>query len=296
MTDDNLTNEYPLNSQDAQNLAKHSVKVKQKERNIRKQRKKLNRWKTFLRIVVFGVLLFFIYQFIKLPGWYLKQDAFSKPDGITVEVVNNKIVPTSIVYKSLKDIKIRKIPIFMMSVKPIKKELFKIPVFKYIYVRRYGFPARIQIIVRERIPSAVIKTNLKGKPVAFATTDGILITNRNYMSLAEIPSALKILVKNPDFKRDWTIKRIEQIEKIVKDVEMYSSEKVKYIDMRNPNDVYVRIETTSVRLGVLDNTVTERIKRIYTILPQINDIDEQVKYIDLSWDKVNYIKLEQESK
>ncbi len=296
MTDDNLTNEYPLNSQDAQNLAKHSVKVKQKERNIRKQRKKLNRWKTFLRIVVFGVLLFFIYQFIKLPGWYLKQDAFSKPDGITVEVVNNKIVPTSIVYKSLKDIKIRKIPIFMMSVKPIKKELFKIPVFKYIYVRRYGFPARIQIIVRERIPSAVIKTNLKDKPVAFATTDGILITNRNYMSLAEIPSALKILVKNPDFKRDWTIKRIEQIEKIVKDVEMYSSEKVKYIDMRNPNDVYVRIETTSVRLGVLDNTVTERIKRIYTILPQINDIDEQVKYIDLSWDKVNYIKLEQESK
>ena len=296
MNDDNTTNEYPANPQDAEKIAKHSVKVKQKERIIRKQRKKLNRWKTFLRIIVFVLLVFLSYEFIKLPQWYLKKDAFSHPDGYTVEILNNKIVPTNIIYSAIKDTKVHNIPIFMMSVKPIKKELFKIPVLKNIYVRRYGFPARIQIIVRERIPSAVIKTNLKDKPVAFVTTDGILITNKNYMTLAEIPSSLKILVKNPDFNKYWTVKRVAQIEKIAKEVEAYSSEKVRFVDMRNPNDVYVAIESTNIRLGVLDSTVFERIKRIYTILPQINDMEGQIKYIDLSWDKVNYIKLKQESK
>lgn len=295
MTDNNTDSEYD-NLQDAKKVAKHSVKVKQKERNIRKQRKKLGQLKLFLRFVLFGILIFLIYEFLALPQWYLRSDAFSKPDSETVQIINNKIVPTSVIYSSLKDIKIRKVPIFMMSVKPIKKELFKIPVLKYIYVRRYGFPARIQIIVRERIPSTVLKTGLKAKPLAFVTTDGVLVTNKNYMGLAEIPSALKIIVKNADFSKEWTVKRVQHIEKIVKSVEAYSSEKVRYIDMRNPNDVYVAIESTNIRLGVLDSTVFERIKRIYTILPQIDDVGGEIKYIDLSWDKVNYIKLKQETK
>ena len=86
------------------------------------------------------------------------------------------------------------------------------------------------------------------------------------------------------------------IEQIVKAVETYSNEKVEYIDMRKPNDVFVKIQTTSIRLGMLDSTVYERIKRIYTILPQIGDMGNQAKYIDLSWDKVNYLKLKKNKK
>ena len=294
MTPNNNKNEYPKKVQDAETIAKRSVHRKQKERNLRKKRKKVNRLKAFLRFIIFILLLFLIYEFWTLPQWYLKKDAFSKPDGQTVEIINNKIVPTKIIYDVLKDVKIYNMPIFMMSVMPIKREIFKIPVIKRIYVRRYGFPARIQIIVRERIPVAVIKTNLKDKPVAFITLDGILVTNRNYMGLAESTSTIKILAKNPKFDgKDWTVKRVEELEKIAKAVETYSSEKVHYIDVRNPNDVFVRIDTTNVRLGVLDSTVYDRIKRIYTILPQIDEVDGQIKYIDLSWDKVNYIKLKE---
>ena len=65
--------------------------------------------------------------------------------------------------------------------------------------------------------------------------------------------------------------------------------------MRNSNDVYVKINSTSIRLGVLDSSVFERIKRIYTILPKLNSVDGKVKYIDLSWDKVNYFKLQQDN-
>lgn len=289
--DDNIMKEFEEELQDEFTLPKHSVKHRQTERKIRKKRKKLNQLKSFLRSVLLVVLLFLMYEFVKLPQWYLPQDVFKNSDSNKIEIVNNNIVPDTVVFNSLKNISVPKLPIFLMSVKPIKKELFKIPVIKNIYVRRYGFPARIQIILRERVPVAVIKTDLNAKPVAFFTSDGILIANKNYMGLSNSKSLLTILTTSSKLDKNWTVKKVNYIEKIVKAIETYSGEKVSYIDMRNPNDVYVRIQKTSIRLGALDSTVFERIKRIYTILPQIKDMDSRIKYIDLSWDKVNYLKL-----
>ncbi len=292
MTEDELNNlDSNEELQDEFSLVKHSVKHKQTERKIRKKRKKINRIKGLLRFIVLLILLFLIYKFFTLSGWYLPEDTFQKAPDNRIEIINNKIVPDYVIKNSLKKLASPKLPIFLMKVEPVKKEIFKIPVIKNMYVRRYGFPARIQIIVRERTPIAVIKTDLKAKPVAFFTSDGILITNKHYMNLAESEPVLKILTTYANLNKDISVEKIRYIEKIVKAVETYSNEKVEYIDMRNKNDVYVKIQTTSIRLGTLDSSVFERIKRIYTILPQISDVDGQIRYIDLSWDNVNYLKL-----
>ena len=283
---------YSQEMQEARQEGQKILKRKQKERNLHKKKKKLNKLKGFLRFVVFVLLIFGMYEFVILPQWYLEQDAFSKPDKNVVQIINNYLIPTSVLYDSIKDTKVKKIPIFLMRVKPIKKEIFKIPVVKNVYVRRYGFPARVQIIVREKVPMAVIKTDLKQKPIAFVTTDGVMVTNEKYMGNAQTPDTLVIITKNPNFEKDWDAKRVQYIEKIAKAIETYSQEKVEYVDMNNPNDVYVKIETTSVRLGVLDSSVFERIKRLYTILPQIDGVEGTIKYIDLSWDKVNYLKMQ----
>lgn len=277
--------------QDEFSLAKHSVKHKQTERRIRKKRKKVNRIKAFLRFVVLVLLIFLVYKFFTLSGWYLPENTFKNTVDGRIDIVNNKIVPDYVIKNSLKELETPKLPIFLVQVEPIKKEIFKIPVIKNIYVRRYGFPARLQIIVRERIPIAVIKKDLKAKPIAFFTSDGILVTNKQYMNMTEVEPVLKILTSSADLNKDISVKKVQYIEKIVKAVETYSNEKVEYIDMRNKNDVYVKIHTTSIRLGTLDSSVFDRIKRIYTILPQISDVDGQIRYIDLSWDKVNYLKL-----
>ena len=283
---------YLQQMESAAKEGKHSVHMKQKERQLRKKKKKLGRLKTLLRFMLFLFLISCIYFFVTLPGWYLDNNAFSKPDGKTVEIINNKLVPLNFLYNSLKEIPVYHIPIFIMPVTSIKHELYKIPAIKTVYVRRYGFPARIQIIVRERVPMAVIKPDIKKIPVAFATTDNVVVTNKNFMHLAESDSTLKIIAKNPEFRKDWTIEKIRYIDKSAKNIETYSKEKVQYFDMRNPNDVYVKIESTNIRLGVLDSTVFERIKRIYTILPQLNNVNEKIKYVDLSWDKVNYLKIQ----
>lgn len=270
---------------------RHSVKRKQIERKIRKKRKQINRLKAFTRFLLFLLIVFLGYEFVMLPQWYLPKDAFTKRDGKVIQVVNNHIVSTPIIYDSLKNLYVSKYPIFMMKVGPIKHELYKIPVIKNIYVRRYGFPARIQIIVRERIPMVVIKNQLSAKPIAFYTTDNVLVTNKKYMDNAENDSTLTVLTNQRIIGKEWNESKIRNIENIAKSVELYSGEKVQYIDMRNSNDVYVKIETVNIRLGTLDSTVFDRIKRIYTILPQIENVDSRIKYIDLSWDKVNYLKL-----
>jgi cell division septal protein FtsQ len=90
------------------------------------------------------------------------------------------------------------------------------------------------------------------------------------------PKLLKILTSSKNLQKDLPFEKYQEVEKIVQSVETYSNEKVEYIDMRNPNDVYVKIKTTSIRLGTLDNTVYERIKRIYTILPQISEVNNKI--------------------
>lgn len=283
-------NQYSNNEN--QNV-KTSVRHKQRERFVRKKRKKQKKLKTFLRFFLFVMALLLSYKLVTLKGWYMPNDFYTTQAQQRIEIINNKIIPTHIIYNAIKEISVPKLPIFLVSVKPIKKEIFKIPVTDKVYVRRYGFPARMQIIVREKTPIAVFKTNINEKPMAFFTSDGVAVINKNYMALAETKDVLRIIAY---YTKDWTFERVKEMEKIAKEVETYSNEKVEYIDVRNPNDIYVKIKTTNIRLGVLDSTVYERIKRIYTILPQIDKMDGQIKYIDLSWDKVNYLKLNNDKK
>jgi len=283
-------NNYNNEIQDEFSSGIHSVRRKKLERKVRKARKKINNLKAFLRFWVTVAVAASCYLVFTLSGWYLPDDAFRNPSK-TVEVVNNKIIPDYVIYNSIKNLKVSKLPVFLAGVYPLLHEIYKIPVVKKVYVRRYGFPARFQIIINERVPVALIKTDLKKRPDAFFTADGILVTNRSYMNVSD-KDILKILTTTAGLKKDITVKKIKEIEHIVKEVEKYSNEKVEYIDIRKQNDVFVKIHTTNIRLGVLDSTVDERIKRIYTILPQITDVDNKIRYIDLSWDKVNYLKLQ----
>ena len=291
MTEDDFNSINVNKQEDEFRSVKHSVRHKQKERFVRKKRKKVNRLKSFLRLGLFIFVLLVIYKFFLLSGWYLPVDTFKQTNSARIQILNNDIIPDYVLRQSLKDLKIIHLPIFLTGVKNIKKEIFKNPVIKKVYVRRYGFPARLQIIVRERVPIAIIKKTLNEQPVAFFTSDGILVLNKKYMNLKKYSDTLQILTLSQGIEKEITAKKIKEIENIVNLVETYSEEQVEYVDIRNPNDVFVKIQTTNIRLGTLDNTVEERIKRINTILPQINEVGGQVKYIDLSWDKVNYLKL-----
>ena len=68
---------------------------------------------------------------------------------------------------------------------------------------------------------------------------------------------------------------------------------MEYIDLRTPNDVYIQLKDIRIRLGELDDTATERVKRLPSIMPQVQTLDKKIKYIDLRWKDTNYIKLDE---
>ena len=272
---------------------KRFVKKKRRERTVRKGRLKQERLRTFVRFLVSIGILAGFYYFMQADGWYLNKDAFNKTTGDTVEIINNNIVPSKKILLILKNSNVPNVPIFMARTNPIKKEIMELEPVENVYIRRYAFPARMQIILRERTPVITISPDVKANPVAFFTTDGKLI-GREFLPLKKDYKTILVLTygnKGDDYRK-WDLKKIKEIQKIVRHVEAYSKEDVEYVDMRNPQDIYVKIPTVNIRIGKIDENLFKRLERIPSILPEVKQVKTKVKYLDLSWEKVNYLKFE----
>lgn len=271
---------------------KRLVTKMQRKRQIRKGRKRQNNFRGFLRFLMNVVLIVAIVYLVKLPQWNMDKKAFTKIGGSSVEIINNKMVPSHRIFAALKTSNVPNVPIYMAKTEDIKNVIMKLTPVEDVYIRRYAFPARMQIILREREPMITISPDVKVAPVAFFTKDGKLI-GRDYLPLKKEYKTLLVLSygnKGDDYRK-WDVKKLDRLEKIAKYVETYSKEPVEYIDIRNPANVFVKIKTVNIRLGKIDETVFERIKRIPSILPKVKLVDSKVKYLDLSWEKVNYLKL-----
>ena len=269
------------------------VKNVRKKRKLRKGRRKQSVFRNFFRFCMTILLLCAFVYISKMPQWYLDKNIFTVSNPNSIVIVNNKIVKSHKILSLLKKTNVPDVPIYMAKTDYIEKELRKLPPVKEVFVRRYAFPARLQIIVKERQPVITVSPDEKVTPVAAFSRDGVMF-GREYLPLNKDFKTIKVLSygnKGDDYTK-WNAAKIRQIETIVEYVETYSKEPVEYIDFRNPNDVYIKIKTVNIRLGKIDEGVYDRIKRIPSILPQVKMVDSKVKYLDLSWAKVNYLKLE----
>lgn len=269
------------------------VKNVRKKRKLRKGRRKQSVFRNFFRFCMTILLLCAFVYISKMPQWYLDKNIFTVSNPNSIVIVNNKIVKSHKILSLLKKTNVPDVPIYMAKTDYIEKELRKLPPVKEVFVRRYAFPARLQIIVKERQPVITVSPDEKVTPVAAFSRDGVMF-GREYLPLSKDFKTIKVLSygnKGDDYTK-WNAAKIRQIETIVQYVETYSKEPVEYIDFRNPNDVYIKIKTVNIRLGKIDEGVYDRIKRIPSILPQVKMVDSKVKYLDLSWAKVNYLKLE----
>lgn len=272
---------------------KKLVNKVRKKRKLRKGRKKQGAFRGFFRFVMTILFLCGFVYISKMPQWYLPKTAFTNASSDAVEVLNNRIVKPQMIYALLKNVEVPDTPIYMAKTAGIKKEIEKLPPVKEAYIRRYAFPARLQIILKERVPVVTIAPDAKVAPVAAFSEDGVMMGKEFLPLKSEFKTILVLSYgnKGDDYKK-WDTAKIQQFEKIAAYIETYSKEKVEYIDCRNPHDVFVKIRSVNIRLGKLDETVFKRIEKLPSILPQVKLMDSKVKYLDLSWEKVNYLKLE----
>ena len=262
------------------------------QRKIRQSQRRLNRlrafWKFFLivSLIAFGLLI------LKMPQWRLHSNAFDNLNSPALEIVNNRIVPSQKILAALRRNQVPLQPIFLVKTDNLKKSIKQLEPVRDVYIRRFWFPARLQIIIIERTPAITISPDIDVPPIAFFSTDGKLI-GREYMSTIDDFKTVKVITYGSgDDYRNWDKTKVNNFKKLAATVEMDSGEQVEYIDYRNPKDVYVKIPTVNIRLGSFNAGTFEKIHRIPSLLPQVKMLNKKVKYIDLRWD-TNYIKLDE---
>ena len=268
------------------------LKQAQMQRQIRQSQKRLNRLRVFYKLfLILGLILSIIF-ILKMPQWRLKPDAFDSVNSSALEIINNNIVPEQKILSALRRNQVPQDLIFLVKTEDLKKSITQLEPIQNVYIRRFWFPARLQIIVIERTPIVTISPNLEAPPIAFFSADGKLI-GREYMPLDDdYKTVLVITYGSGDDYRNWDKAKVNNFRKLAATIELDSGEKVEYIDYRNPKDVYVKIPTANIRLGHFNSGTFDKIHRIPSLLPQVKMLNKKVKYIDLRWD-TNYIKLDE---
>ncbi len=228
-----------------------------------------------------------------MPQWYLDKKAFTTIGSPSVCIAGNNMVKIPQILTALKGIDIPDKPIYMVNTDKIAKNIKKLAPVEEVYIRRYAFPARLWISIKERKPVLTISPDVKVAPILAFSEDGTII-NKEFLPLnANFKTVLVLSYGNKgDDYKSWDKKRVSELKKIADDIEYYSKEPVEYIDCRNPNDIYVQIKTVKIRLGKIDDSTSKRLERIPSLLPQVKLMDAKIKYLDLGWEKVNYLKLE----
>lgn len=273
---------------------KTRIRRNKQERTVRRTNMWMRRMKVLLRFCTILVLIFVCYKLIRLNQWYMSSDAFDSMESPYLEIINNKIVPDYYILAALRKNEVPKVPIYMFDTSNIKNNIMELPPVENVYIRRFWFPARLQIIVQERIPIITIAPDENVEPIAFFAKGGKLI-GRDFLPLDPSFKTIRILTYGTqgDDYRHWDEQRVEMLEKVAKTVKSVSKEPLDFIDLRNPKDVYLQINGLKIRIGELDDTCFERIMRLPSIMPQIQTLDKKIKYIDIRWKNASYIKLEE---
>ena len=265
------------------------------KRKIANAKKRIRRFRMLLRVSLIFGLVYLSYQLLGLSAWYINPaDVVSlKPDVIRIE--GNLITPE---YKIADIVRREDAPneqIYKYSTKNVEESIMRLQSVKKAYIRRFWFPARIIVFIEERTPVFLIAPNDESAPIS-AITEDVYYIDREYMPIPSKFKTTKILSygTNDDDYENWDKKRVDELIKLTKTIEAYSKQKVIYIDLRNQNDIYVKLDDVMLRIGSIDDTLKDRIKSIPTILPEAKTLKQKVKYIDLRWKNTNYIKLDTE--
>lgn len=292
--DDNKENYNTFGYEDEEELKisqSNPSRMLQKVQLERKKRKGniwILRLHILLRFIIIVGLIYLMSLMTKLPQWYVDKNIFTTTSP-NLEIVNNRIVPTYKILNELRNVEVIDEPIYKFETGKIKSNLLSLEPIEDIYIRRYWFPARLKIILKERIPVISLYRSDSDNAVAFYTEDGVLIGG-DYLPLPDGVKTLKVI--SSDDYRDWDKAKIDKIINLSNYVEQVSKEKCEYFDLKNQNDVYIKLQDYLLRIGQMDATAYERISRLSSILPNMKQVKEPVKYIDLRWSDAIYLKTE----
>jgi len=220
--------------------------------------------------------------------WYLPADTFNNYPSKNLYIRGNKITPTEKIIKSLKQIPLPNQPIYTINTIPYEKEIEILPPVKKAFIRRYWLPARFEVTIEEEVPVILISPAPNAPDIAALTLEGKIIP-KEYLPIEDARYPIYKILTYDDYSK-WSKSEIKSLQTLAERIEDFSQEKLLYLDIRNKNDVFAQLETIKIRIGELNSTLKDRIERLTSIMPQIENLKHQTDYVDIRWDNTTYLK------
>ena len=243
---------------------------------------------TWLKILSIVFLLWICSRLLISSFWYLPNNIFDSYPNKNLRIIGNKITPNARIIQALKKNSLPEKPLYLIDTVPYEKEVEKLSPVRKAFVRRYWLPARFEVTIEEEIPVLTFAPTPNAPEVAAITLEGKIITKEYLPIKSANIKTFKILTYD-DYKK-WSKKEILSLKILAERIEDYSQEKLLYLDLRNKNDVFAQLETIKIRIGELNSTLKERVERLTSIMPQIENLKKETDYVDIRWDNTTYLK------
>lgn len=256
-----------------------------KRREQKKLRVLYNRLHTLAKLSFFIIATLIIHQFFLMPFWWYTDTEFS--------LNNRTMLRGDRVAKVLNSY--RGQPLYLISPQEIRAKLTeRFPILEDITIRRYLFPARLELFVTEKQPWAELYYALDTKnpddPPKQASRPKAIITDTHHIV------SLKDYVYNPNQYSDLTISKLivspkidlsedylAKLEALAYKLNHVPSMTFVALDVRNPNRVVAHFKETDVIVGKLDVALFRRLERLPKLVNKIREMKDTIQAVDLSW-------------
>ncbi len=271
---------------------KRRLKVNKVKRLLNSRRVFLLRFRILLSLVMVVGICYCGIKVLRLPMWYIDQEKINQADPYILKISGNKITPKSKIIEMVHQVTLPDTQIFRLKTDELENKISTLQPIKKVYVRRFWFPARLNILIDERTPVFLLSPNLETEPNCVITADGAKINNE-FLPFIDRSKTKRILTYGVTDGKDevWNKKKVEEMISLVKAIESYSNQKVQYVDIRKQKDIYIMLQKYLIRFGQIDDSALSRAKWTASILPEAEKYSDKVKYIDLRWENSHYLRL-----
>ncbi|MFA6989382.1 MAG: FtsQ-type POTRA domain-containing protein, partial [Candidatus Gastranaerophilaceae bacterium] len=211
----------------------HYLKKRRKLKTVQLWAYRIRNLIKLLSILAISIL---IYNLFTLPQWYLNPNIFKSYPNSSLIIEGNSLLMTEKILNILKPVKIKNKPLYLINTAPIQKKLEKLSPVKKVYIRRFWFPARIEIFVEEKIPILSIALSPQAHDVAIFADDATII-GRDYLPINNKKIQTYRIITYDDFFK-WKPKQIKSLVILSKQIESNSGENLVYLDIRDPENVF----------------------------------------------------------
>jgi len=289
----------------------HQAREQQKILRLRRRRKKkqvfLNRLRLGTKLGFALGMLVALWQLMSSPFWRYDRPLFSLEN--THLITRQQILPL------LKPYLGQSIPL-LNTVQLAKAIKYQSSVVDYVAIRRYLFPARLTILIKEKTPWAQVSSHVTevqtapiskmvdgqpviiqapkvqapslAKPYALLTPKGAIALSSASHLAPYSPKLyphqhIEAIMLRPQTR--YSNVYLNKLKSYIWKARHLAGLHLQWTDARQPNHVVFHFQETEVILGHLNDSAEQRLLRVLVLLPKLKELKDAVSGVDLQWEE-----------